>query len=166
MPSEFPQGANMDDLFFRRAEDHEIDLLIKSRMDYCLRDKADISKEEYQALDESVKNWTIENVKNKSYIGYYCLRGNEIVGFAGMLLFSLPPYLGKCNRKVGHVLSFFTYPQFRSKGIGDKLMKYIIEEAKILGLDRLDLIATPMGEPLYRKNGFKEPRMVYLEKNI
>jgi GNAT superfamily N-acetyltransferase len=153
----------MNNIIMRKAEKSEIDLMTKARVDYCLRDKNDITKNEYEDFYIKVREWTIRNVNENNYLGYFGYLNNEIVCFAGLLVFELPPVFLRNNRKQGYVLSFFTYPKYRKKGIGDKMMKYIIEDARQIGIDKLVLIATKEGEPLYRKNGFQEPSMLYME---
>ncbi|MBL8027386.1 MAG: GNAT family N-acetyltransferase [Fibrobacteres bacterium] len=156
----------MDGLEFKRIGLDEIDLLVKSRIDYCMRDNPSCTKEEYDLFNKSVEDWTRENAKSGNYIGYIGCIDNEIVSFAGLLMYVLPPLLKNSNRKQGHVLSFFTYPKYRSKGIGNEMMKFMIADAKTLNISQLVLSATPMGEPLYKKNGFTEPKMKYMTLDV
>jgi GNAT superfamily N-acetyltransferase len=156
----------MVDLEFRKAGIEEIDLLIKCRIDYCMRDNPECTKEEFELFSENVKKWTIENTMSGNYIGYLGFFENELVSFAGVLTYVLPPLLKNNKRKQGHILSFFTYPNYRSRGIGNEMMKFIIKDTKKLNIAQLVLSATIMGEPLYQKNGFSEPKMKYMELKL
>jgi GNAT superfamily N-acetyltransferase len=73
-----------------------------------------------------------------------------------MLLYTLPPLPGSLDRRIGHVLNFFTYPPFRRRGFGQRLLEFIKADATGRKIVRLFLNAAPMGEPLYRKAGFVE----------
>jgi len=147
-----------DELRLIRAGIDEIDLLVRSRVDFCLRDRPGSKEEEVNAFIPQVESWTKKNLQNGNYIGYLGFVEAELVCCAGLLFYTLPPLISELNRKQGHVLTFFTYPQFRSRGIGAALMKFIIEDSKSLGVKQLVLNATQMGESLYEKSGFHNPK--------
>jgi ribosomal protein S18 acetylase RimI-like enzyme len=73
-----------------------------------------------------------------------------------MLLYTLPPLPGRPDRLVGHILNFYTYPEFRRQGHGAALIAHIKADAPLRGIARLFLNAAPMGERLYRRAGFVE----------
>ena len=49
-----------------------------------------------------------------------------------------------------------TLPAFRRKGLGQKLMDYVLSDAKAMGYEYACLLATPSGHPLYLKCGFAD----------
>jgi len=55
-------------------------------------------------------------------------------------------------------LNVYTFPEYRKKGIAKKLIEEIIKEAKLFGVDRIDLKATEAGYNLYKKIGFREDK--------
>ena len=65
------------------------------------------------------------------------------------------------NGFYGDVLSVYTEPEYRGKGLCTTLMKNLVEYGKTLGLDRIDLKATDEGYPIYEKVGFKETEHRY-----
>ena len=148
------------------ASSDDIDKMTKARVDYCLRNNLDIDKNEYQSFYDQVKTWINENVKKNNFVTYFGEINNVIVSFAGVLMYTLPPLFGKDKRKQGHILSFFTYPQYRKMGYGKQLMEYIQKDAKNLEINDLVLKATNEGENLYKKSGFNEPYMKYMEYKI
>lgn len=141
-------------------------MLIKARVDYCLRERADIEKTEYDRFYGNVRDWTERHVARGDYAGYYGYLHGELACFAGLLFVELPPIAQDGNRTQGYVLSFFTYPHFRRRGIGNELMQYMINDAKAMGIPKLVLIATDEGVPVYRKSGFAEPSMLYMERRL
>jgi ribosomal protein S18 acetylase RimI-like enzyme len=48
-----------------------------------------------------------------------------------------------------------TRPEFRRRGLGNTVMKALNGRARGLGCDKVTLLATPSGRPLYIKNGFE-----------
>lgn len=57
---------------------------------------------------------------------------------------------------VGHISSVTVDPEWRRQGIGESLLRFLIDEARTLGLERIELHATPDGEGIYRKLGFHD----------
>jgi len=80
-----------------------------------------------------------------------------------LLLYDLPPLFAETDRRVGHVLNFYTEPAHRHKGFGFGLMTFIQQYAREKGYNRLSLHATEAGAPLYRLCGYEteEDAMVY-----
>ncbi len=54
------------------------------------------------------------------------------------------------------IRAFFVHPGHARRGIGSMLMRACIAAAHAAGFQRLELVATLPGEPLYRKFGFAE----------
>lgn len=153
----------MSALVIRKATNDQIELMVKARIDYCLRNNTATDSATEAKFRKSVHDWTVTHTQREDYLAYFGYLGAELVCFAGLLLVDMPPILEHHNRKQGHVLSFFTYPLHRRKGYGKKLMEHIQYDAKAIGLAKLTLTATDDGLPLYRKTGFCEPVMPYLE---
>lgn len=49
-----------------------------------------------------------------------------------------------------------TLPAFRRMGLGRKIVRVLVEKALSVGYERICLLATPEGRPLYRRCGFRE----------
>lgn len=55
--------------------------------------------------------------------------------------------------------------QFRRQGIGDRIVRWLIEQAKARGITKIYLETSEKGRPLYREIGFTEmPDMMKLKK--
>ncbi|HII94841.1 MAG TPA: GNAT family N-acetyltransferase, partial [Candidatus Methanofastidiosum sp.] len=57
-------------------------------------------------------------------------------------------------------------PKARRNGISTELIKKLIEEAKILGIEILNLHATKDGIQMYRRFGFTDPIDPEIELNL
>jgi len=60
--------------------------------------------------------------------------------------------------RTGMALNVMVREAFRRQGLGETLMRAVEAEGRARGLDRLDLKATELGEPLYRRLGWGEPK--------
>ena len=144
--------------------EESIDMLTEMRMLFINEFEPGFGMSENAAAEKANRVYLDEHFKNKSYIGYLGSLDGEIVCAAGMLLYKLPPILSRTDRLQGHLLSVYTKPQFRSRGFGSEMMRFIIEDARQRGIFRIYLNATPAGETLYRKFGFHEEKDLSLTR--
>ena len=88
--------------------------------------------------------------------------GGAVVATAiGTLEVGVPDPFCPRGRTV-RLVNVFTLPQHRSKGYASTLVREVIEWARTVDADRVDLIATPQGQPIYERAGFvltSAPRM-------
>ena len=77
------------------------------------------------------------------------------VGSNVLLLFPRIPSPNCLIADEGYVLSVYTLPAWRGRGVATALMRESIAEARRRGLARLRLHATPAGQRVYAGEGFK-----------
>jgi len=77
-----------------------------------------------------------------------------------LLIYNYPPLFSSTYRKIGHVLNFYTRPQYRNKGYGIGLMEYVKQQTKKINIYKLDLSATKAGYPVYQKCGFLDSERI------
>jgi len=149
---------------FRTTERTEIALITRLRVDFILdlHPEYEASRREITARTQ---NYFEEVLRKEIYTGIIGEAGGEIACCSGILQYELPPLNGE-RRKTGHILNFFTYPSYRKRGFGIRMMQFIIGLAKSQGYERLFLNATAMGEGLYRKLGFSEQSEKALVLNL
>ena len=70
------------------------------------------------------------------------------------------------NGLYGDVLSVYTLPEYRGKGLCTQLMKNLVAYGKERGLGRIDLSATKEGYPIYSKIGFKDRENRYTDMRL
>lgn len=147
------------------AFEEEIDALAEMRVRFILDLHPDYAPRA-EEIRRAILVYLREHLAQKRYIGYLGRSDGQLVCSAGLLLYDLPPLHPEQTRRVGHVLNFFTAPEFRRQGVGRRLVEFIVADAKARGLDRLALNATEQGEPLYRQTGFHEQEEAYLVKEL
>lgn len=86
--------------------------------------------------------------------------------------------VGNIEAKGNEISGLYVLPSKLRKGIGRKLLEFLEEEAKKLGIKKLHLQVTPYALPFYEKMGYKlikeEKRMIngeeltrrYMEKEL
>jgi GNAT superfamily N-acetyltransferase len=66
------------------------------------------------------------------------------------------PSPGSLDGRRGHVASMSTEPGHRRQGYGRLVLRALLGWFDELGVQRVDLRATPDGRPLYEEQGFRE----------
>jgi len=116
-------------------------------------------------LFDAFRTRSIERVRElmlrKEYVGWLVSITNEpkrIVAGAGVQLRRVLPHPANndafAEGRHGLVINVFTEPEWRRQGIGELLMKEIIDWSKEEKLDRLVLHASTDGKRLYERLGF------------
>jgi GNAT superfamily N-acetyltransferase len=143
---------------FMKAGIEYLDTLVDLRMEFIKDLHPEISDKEINNTRSSTSGYFTDLLEKELYIGYLGLNSDkDIICTAGLLIYELPPLDSACCRKIGHILNFYTKPEYRKQGCGTKLMEFIKASAKESGINRLFLNATDMGFGLYKKACFTEP---------
>ncbi len=155
-----------EEIIYRYAGFADIEVLI----DYRIRFLQEIGQEYNPKLDielrSSLQKYFTSNIKAKTFVAVIVEILGCPVGFGGMVIRSQPGNFQIPQGRTGYVLNLYTVHEHRRKGIGKEILRLLLEVGKKLNLDRIDLDATEVGEPLYRKVGFTEPYYKALKKYL
>ena len=149
-------NKTMDALVIKKTTD--VELLMKVRIDFCVELHPETLDNKKHELETTMREYFLQALHEHRYVGYAGFLQNKLCCGAAVLIYSMPPYSTPNPRKVGHVFNFYVYPQFRKQGIGDQLIRYIIDDTTKECFARLVLNATEAGERVYRKHGFNDPK--------
>ena len=125
----------------RWAGQDDIDKVIEIRNEYI----------ETDMLTDRTKEF-IRNRLGKSCFVAYC----ENIGIAIMDVIEIMPNLTGMTGKVGYIQCVYVKKQYRKRGVATELIKMLQRKGYELELDYLELKASRMGKPLYRKLGFTQ----------
>lgn len=106
------------------------------------------------ALRESLHNYFSEEL-NKSYFCWIAWIEGEAVAVNGMGLRIQPGNVVNPSGRWGYIMSVYTHPAHRRKGLSGELLNRMLATGREMGLTAFELHATHDGEPVYIKNGFK-----------
>ena len=141
--------------FIRRdAVARDVDLLVRHRRemwkDLGVRKKLVLDK-----ADRAYRKWVKSGFKNRSLLGWIVETKQGVVAGSGCIW--LRPAQPRPNVKVQiqpYLLSIYTEPPFRRKGVASQVVKEAIKWCRRNGYSRLALHASKYGRGLYRKYGF------------
>jgi ribosomal protein S18 acetylase RimI-like enzyme len=153
-------------LRFRRASINDCELLIDYRILFLSETYGPRSPEMISELKRSLRAYFTRAFENNSFISWIAEYDEKPVGFSGLVIREQPGNFETVNGRTGYILNMFTLKEFRNNGICNMLFQKLLDEATLLGLEKVELHATNDGESVYRQFGFTEPHDKALEKII
>lgn len=150
----------MENLVYRKAENEDIDNLVKLRLEYVKADYGGIDAETETTLRAQLNEYFPAHLGNDIF-GFFCFDGEKAVSMVILYIMDKPAFVTTPSGRTGTLLSVVTLPEYRRKGIAGKLVKMALEKAKQLGAEFVELQATADGAPLYKKIGFKDKESHY-----
>ena len=149
------------DFVIRRATVADIPALVRHRCE-MFRDINQLLPEAYPLLAEATARYLAEEIPAGSYVAWLVTpreRPNTVVAGGGLQLRHIAPRPDEGGHLLkpgpqGLVVNIYTEKEWRRAGLGELVMKTIIEWSRANGVVSLVLHASSMGRPLYEKLGF------------
>ena len=92
--------------------------------------------------------------------------GGPIVCCAWLLLVTKPPSPRFPHGQTGTLFNVYTKPEHRRRGLAREVMLRLIDAARALNLDVLELHATEDGYPLYQSLGFADDSTTHVAMRL
>ena len=89
-----------------------------------------------------------------TFVSWFAMDGDKIVGTSGMSFVEKPPYFGCPSGRIGLLSSMFTDPNYRRRRIAKELLSRVVEEARKYGCGTVQITASDMGVLLYTVFGW------------
>ena len=113
------------------------------------------SKEDEKNLYERIYDFYKVHL-NVDAIAFTASEGDEIVSVVVLLIQEKLANPTCLSGRYGEVVSVYTKPEHRGKGQAYNLINMLKDYAREHNIDRIDLKASKMGYPVYKKAGFEE----------
>ena len=149
-------------IILTEATKEDIDELVRMRIEYMKDDFGSVSAEEKAAMEKQLPDY-FERKLNTELVAFVARDGEMIVSVAYLHIIEMPANSILLNGLYGEVLSVYTMPEYRGKGLCSTLMKNLVDCARDRGLGRIDLSATKEGYPIYKKLGFEDKEHRYTD---
>jgi GNAT superfamily N-acetyltransferase len=148
----------------RRAEIADTKIIASHRA-RMFRDMGEVPPEMLGSLRASSEEWLMEKFRSGEYIGWLASESSspdKVIAGAGVQLRRVAPHpLPRANGEVAIaegrqavVINVFTEPEWRRHGLGELLLREIMDWAKAEQIDHLVLHASKDGRRLYERLGF------------
>lgn len=81
---------------------------------------------------------------------------SKIVAMVGVFIKDDIPYCFYKNNRYGFIGDMYTLPEYRKKGLAQKLLSAAVAWLKSESITTIQLLASDQGKSLYKRNGFVE----------
>ena len=131
--------------------------LIELRLAYLRADFGKLSEEDAATVAEELRPYLLSRVgRDLKVIVARDTDAGIICACAWLLLVDKPPSPRFPHGRTGVLFNVFTRKDYRRQGIAKRVMLDLLDEARELGLDVVELHATDDGYPLYCALGFAD----------
>ncbi|NHJ46716.1 MAG: GNAT family N-acetyltransferase [Asgard group archaeon] len=139
----------------RKATLDDIETLVDFRIEF-LKDIQEMpSGKNLENFKDNLRNFFINRMRSDEFIAWLAIIEKEVIATSGLSFLQRPPHFGNLTGYFAYIMNMYTKPEWRRKGIGSALLEKIFGEIKKKGIKSVVLHATPIGQPLYEKYGFK-----------
>ena len=149
-------------ILFCEASKDDIEQLIRLRIAYMIDDFGGISDHEKKCMEKQLPDYFNRKLGDE-LVAFVAKDGERIVSVAYLHIIEMPANSILLNGLYGEVLSVYTEPEYRGKGLCTKLIQNLVDYGKKRGLGRVDLSATKEGYPIYAKVGFVDKEQRYTD---
>lgn len=143
-------------MIIRKAATDDIELLIQMRMDYFSADNLHMDAADRETVRQQLPSYFESHIKDNTFVAAIAEIDGKPVSTAFLVLIEKPANPFFTTGSTGTLMNVLTYPEYRRQGIASKIIQYLIDEAKTLGVSAIELLATVPGKPLYENLGFQQ----------
>lgn len=139
---------------FEKAAINDIEELVNLRIAYLNEDYSGLSGDNEQRIKAALPKYYVKHLNRDLFV--YVAREDIIVSCAFLLIIEKPANPAFITGKTGTLLNAYTAPDYRRKGLAKTLLQNLLQDAKQMELDFIELKATQEGYCLYRDLGFEQ----------
>jgi GNAT superfamily N-acetyltransferase len=140
----------------------DVDALVELRVDLLRKLGKLEDGSQTPAFVAATRQYLLAAIARGDFTAWLAEENGEVIATSGVVLFERPPAPGNLAGREAYLLTMFTLPSWRGKGLGTALMREILDAARRDGIGRLWLHATGDGRPIYEQAGFA-PNAAYME---
>ena len=147
-----------------KATKDDIPELIGLRIAYLLDDYGELDEETITTIKNQLPPYFEKHLGNDLLV--YIAKDKRIVSCVFLLITEKPANPSFPRGRTGTLLNVYTVPEARQQGLAKKLMELMLDDARELELDFVELKSTPMGASLYKSLGFTENHSGYIPMKL
>lgn len=144
----------------KRLHIGDMDTLLTLRMEVLshvfAEERRDMTKEAWEALREANRAYYREELEKEGHIACLALADGAIAGCGGICLYREMPSPDNSSGLCGYLMNVYTREEFRGRGVGKAVCRWLIDEGRARGAEKIYLETSECGRALYRSLGFRE----------
>jgi len=145
------------------ATDDDIEVLVRQRH-MMFEDMRQRTTDEHKMGDRAYRKWALQKMKMGLMRCYLVKDGKgKVVGGGAIWLREVQPSAGYPARLVPYLMSMYTEPEFRRKGVATLVVHEAEKWARSQGYSEMNLHASRQGRKVYPKLGWKRGWEMYID---
>lgn len=139
------------DVRVRKIRFDEIDLVVELRRQMLSELSANQQSKEFW---DNTRRYMEKHYEDGTLLCYLAEADGKVVSTGLLCIYEYLPRFVNVTGTCGYVNNVFTLPEYRGKGISQKLLEEMLGEAKAMGVNEVYLHAEESAIPLYKRVGF------------
>ena len=107
-------------------------------------------------IDNQLEHYFLSMLEDENSIICTAEESGEVLALGCVYFFQYPPSFKNVTGQIAYVHSMYTTDKCRGRGIASHILALIIEEVKKRDCKVIQLQASELGKPVYKKIGFTE----------
>lgn len=137
-----------------KADLQDINELVQMRIEYLTEDYGSLTDIQIEKIINQLPEYYKNHLNKDLFV--YVVKSEKIISCCFLLVSEKPANPSFINGRTGTVMNVYTKPELRRKGIAKAIMKFLIDDAKKMKLDFVELKSTDNGYNLYKSIGFED----------
>ncbi|MDE6539114.1 MAG: GNAT family N-acetyltransferase [Ruminococcus sp.] len=137
-----------------KADLQDINELVQMRIEYLTEDYGSLTDIQIEKIRNQLPEYYNNHLNKDLFV--YVVKSEIIISCCFLLVSEKPANPNFINGRTGTVMNVYTKPELRRKGIAKAIMKFLIDDAKKMKLDFVELKSTDSGYNLYKSVGFED----------
>ena len=142
------------EIVIRKATLDEIELLMEWRMEVLHEVFSIPLSKNTGDLEQENRVYYQKALAQNEHIACSAYTEDKIVGCGGICFYREMPSPDNPTGKCAYLMNIYTKPQFRKQGVGEAIIKWLVEQAIKRGISKIYLETSESGKRLYTKFGF------------
>ena len=138
----------------RKLSMDDLELLIRLRVDFLLEEEAAFSDSELAGFQQQCAEFFASAFEANRFIAVAAEEDGEVMSTAFLVIHDKPPRRAGVPFRMGTVYNVLTCKEYRRRGAATRVLQALFDEAKLMGIESVDLWATEEGKKLYETLGF------------
>ncbi len=139
----------------RKARPTDLRVLVEHRH-RMWSDVGGRSEKEIATHYRAYRRWLASRLGSGELFGFVAeTEGHRVIGSGCLWFHPDQPRPGLLKSSTPNILSMFTEPAYRGRGVGTRIVREAMRMARKRGFRRIVLHAAPLGRSLYRRLGFE-----------
>jgi len=141
-----------------KAGPEDLSLLMEWRM-RVLREVFSIPEDADTAqLEQANRQYYDRHLRENSHTACFAAVKDtgKIIGCGGICYQWEMPSPDNSNGSCGYLMNIYTLPEYRKSGVGREVVRFLIQDAKCRGVEKIYLESSEPGKRLYQELGFSE----------